>query len=63
MVTSSIAGAGGAGRAIVPTTEAPPRADRLTTLLRQGRAPKAVAQAAGYASTAAFGRAFVRRVA
>ena len=31
-------------------------------LLRQGRAPKAVAQAAGYASTAAFGRAFVRRV-
>jgi AraC-like DNA-binding protein len=31
-------------------------------LLRQGRAPKAVAQAAGYASTAAFGRAFLRRV-
>ncbi len=31
-------------------------------LLRQGRAPKAVAQAAGYGSTAAFGRAFVRRV-
>ena len=31
-------------------------------LLRQGRAHKAVAEAAGYASTAAFGRAFVRRV-
>jgi AraC-like DNA-binding protein len=31
-------------------------------LLRQGRAPKSVAHAAGYASTAAFGRAFVRRV-
>lgn len=31
-------------------------------LLRQGRVPKAVAQAAGYSSTAAFGRAFVRRV-
>ena len=31
-------------------------------LLRQGRTPKVAAHAAGYASTAAFGRAFVRRV-
>lgn len=31
-------------------------------LLRQGRPPKAVAQAVGYGSTAAFCRAFVRRV-